>query len=215
MKTQSIGELLAAAREKSGLSVSEMAAKTHIRPAYLQALESNDFEALPEAVFVKAYIRHYARLFNLELSPLLAVLRRDYDESVKGQLIPREYLYPVIKKKQFWSPVRLLVLSVMTIFLVFLTYAAWQWYQLNRPPALVLAQPADEAQVSNQLTVSGRSDPTALVLVNDQPVALQPDGSFATQLFFPEEGPGTITVTATDKRGKSTVLQRTILVRVQ
>lgn len=212
MKTQTVGELLAAAREKAGLSLAELSAKTHIRSVYLQALENNDFDSLPEAVFVKAYIRHYARLFNLDLQPLLAVLRRDYDESSKGQLIPREYLYPVIKKNQFWSPVRMLVLSVMTIFAVFLSYAAWQWYQLNKAPDLFISQPSSDARVGAEMIVSGQTDPEAIVFVNDQPVALQADGSFSTQLYFPEEGPNTITVKATDKRGKSSSMQRSIVV---
>ena len=52
----------------------------------------------------------------------------------------------------------------------------------------------------------------AIVLVNAQPVALQADGFFNTELYFDIEGPTTITVKATDRRGKTSVVQKSIRV---
>lgn len=213
MKTQTVGELLASARQKAGYSLTEFATKTRIRAQYLQALENNEFDALPEAVFVKAYIRNYARVLGLELKPLLAILRRDYEESAKGQLIPREFLYPLIKRKQFWSPVRMMVLAVITVFLVVFAYASWQWYQLNRPPELVIQSPTEAAQVAGKITIEGQTNPDAILVINAQPVALRADGSFITDVYFPTEGPATITARVTDKKGKVTTVQRSVVVK--
>lgn len=213
MQTQTIGDLLKSAREKAHFTLEDLSKETHIKLDYLIALEDNDFDALPASTFVKAYIRNYARLFGMDEKPLFAILRRDYEESVKGQLIPREYLYPQLKKKTLWSPVRLVLFSVVTVFVVFFSYAAWQWYQLSRPPELVLSSPEEGTNVSSRVMIKGNTDDNAFVTVNSLPVALQADGSFETELYLPQEGTNTITIKATDKNGKNTVLQRNVEVK--
>lgn len=213
MQTQTIGDLLRVAREKARFTLEDLAADTHIKVEYLLALEENNFDALPAATFIKAYIRNYARVFKLDEKPLFAILRRDYEESVRGQLIPREFLYPQLKKKTLWSPVHLILLAVVVVFSVFFSYAAWQWYQLSRPPALGLVSPAENALVSSKVILKGNTSPEAILTVNSAPVALQVDGSFETELYLPQEGVSTITVKASDKNGKTSVLQRSVRVK--
>ncbi len=213
MQTQTIGDLLRAAREKAHFTLEDLAAETHIKIEYLAALEENDFDFLPAATFIKAYIRNYARLFKLDEKPLFAILRRDYEESVKGQLIPREFLYPQFKKKTSWSPVRLVLLSVALIFLIFFSYASWQWYQLSRPPELVLSNPLDDSEVSSKVLIEGNTKPDAILTINAMPVALRADGYFETEIYLPQEGTNTITIKASDKNGKTTVLQRSVKVK--
>ena len=213
MQTQTIGDLLRAAREKAHFTLEDLATDTHIKLEYLVALEENNFDFLPAATFIKAYIRNYARIFKLDEKPLFAILRRDYEESVKGQLIPREFLYPQLKKKALWSPVRLVLLSVVLVFAVFFSYAAWQWYQLSRPPELVLLTPIEDSEVSSKVIFKGDTKPDALLTVNAVPVALQANGSFETELYLPQEGVNTVTIKATDKNGKSSILQRSVKVK--
>lgn len=213
MQTQTIGDLLRSAREKAHFTLEDLAKDSHIKLEYLVALEDNNFDALPAATFIKAYIRNYARLFKLDEKPLFAILRRDYEESVKGQLIPREFLYPQLKKKTLWSPIHLVFLSVMMVFVVFFSYAAWQWYQLNRPPALVLISPEEDAEVASRVIFQGNTKANAILTINSAPVALRADGSFETELYLPQEGVNTVTIKASDKNGKSTILQRSVQVK--
>lgn len=213
MQTQTIGDLLRTAREKAHFTLEDLAQDTHIKIEYLRALEENDFDSLPAATFIKAYIRNYARVFKLDEKPLFAILRRDYEESVRGQLIPREFLYPQLKKKTLWSPVHLILLSVVLIFTVFFSYAAWQWYQLNRPPVLVLFSPVENEEVVSKVILKGNTKAEAILTVNSVPVALQADGFFETELYLPQEGMNTITIKASDKSGKSTTLQRNVRVK--
>lgn len=212
MQTQSLGDLLRNARTKARYSLEELAAATHIKLEYLEALEDNDFEALPAATFVKAYIRNYARIFDLDQKPLLAILRRDYEESVKGQLIRRDLLAPRLAKKMFYSPVQLLLVVAATVFAVFFAYAAWQWHLLTRPPMLLLSSPAEAEVVSGRVLLRGQTKPDAVLTINTMPVALQADGSFVSELYLPQAGTNTITLRATDANGKSTVLQRNVQV---
>jgi len=213
MQTQTVGDLLRSAREKAHFTLEDLAENTHIKLEYLAALEENNFDVLPAATFIKAYIRNYARVFKLDEKPLLAILRRDYEESVKGQLIPREFLYPQLKKKTLWSPIHLVFISVMSIFTVFFAYALWQWFQLNRPPMLVLTNPVEDAEVSSRVIFKGHTKTDAILTINASPVALREDGSFETELYLPQEGTNTVTIKASDKNGKNTVLQRNIQVK--
>lgn len=213
MKTKTIGELLREARQAHRVKVLDLAQRTRIRPEYLEALEQNRFQELPSATFVKGYIRSYAHLFGVEAAPLIALLRRDFKESAKGTLVPREFIKPVLKKRAFWTPVTAAVLVLAAICVAVFGYIGVQWYHFNQPPALVVQQPADHATVASQVTVTGQTSPEAQVSVNAQPVALDQQGNFQTQVFIPREGISSITVEAIDRRGKTNLVQRTVYVQ--
>ena len=213
MKTKTIGEILREERQRHRLSIEKLAQKTRIKKKYLQALENNQFDRLPAATFVKGYIKIYAQLFGFDHQPLIALLRRDFKESVKGQLVPREFIKPVLKKRQLWGPATCVVLGLALTFITLISYVGFQWYVLTQPPALTITSPVEDSLVAARVGVSGQTDADAIVTVNSQPVALQADGSFETEVYLPREGVNTISIEAQDRRGKVTLIQR--LVRVK
>lgn len=212
MKTRTIGEILKAERTYHRLTLSELSQRTRIRVEYLEALEDNQFEVLPAATFVKGYIKTYSRLFGFDYQPLVALLRRDYKESAKGKLVPREFLKPVLRRRFTWTPATVAAVSLGIVFAVVFSYVGLQWYQLNRPPDLTILSPQDNALVSSQVVIEGQTEAEATVLVNAQPVPLESDGSFKTEVFIPRQGLSTITIEATDRRGKIHLIQRTVYV---
>lgn len=213
MKTKSIGEILREERVRHRVSVEEVSQRTRIRLPYLKALEDNQFHLLPAAPFVRGYIRAYAELFGFEYAPVLALLRRDYKESAKGQLVPLEFIKPMLKKRQVWTPVTVVLVIAVMMFGSLLGYVGVQWYSFTKPPALDIVEPAENAFVSSQIVVKGQTSSDAIVLVNAQPVGLQADGTFQTEIFIPREGVASITIEATDRRGKTNVVQRTVTVQ--
>ncbi len=213
MKTKTIGEILKEERLFHRLSVEELARRTRIRPSYLEALENNQFDQLPAAAFVKGYIKTYAQVFGFDPQPLLGILRRDFKESAKGQLVPREFIKPLLRRQRPWTSVTWLMMGLVSIFVTVLLYVGVQWYNLNQPPKLIVTSPAENAEVAAQVEVAGETSPEAIVSVNNQPVALQPDGSFKTEIFLPQEGVASLTVEAKDRRGKTNLIQRTVYVR--
>ena len=214
MKTKTIGEILREERERHRVTLQELSRETRIRLHYLKSLELNAFEELPAATFVKGYIKTYARLFGFDHQPLIALLRRDFKESAKGRLVPREFIKPLLKKRPFFQ--RPVAIVIATLFLLLATVAGYvgvQWYALSQPPTVLLESPTNEESVSARVVVQGQTEPDAVVTINDQPVALQPDGTFQTEVFLSREGLNTITVKATDRRGKTTTMQRTVRVQ--
>lgn len=61
----SFGEELRKQREIRGISLKEIADATKISKRYLEAIEKNDFVALPAPVFSRGFVREYARYLGL------------------------------------------------------------------------------------------------------------------------------------------------------
>lgn len=70
--SESVGEILAAARRKKGKSLAEAEAATRIRARRLEAIEKSDWDALPDPAYVKGYIIGYAKYLGLDPQPLVA-----------------------------------------------------------------------------------------------------------------------------------------------
>ena len=69
--TEGPGAALQAAREARELSVPQVADQLKLSSAAVTALEANDWDRLPAPVFVRGYIRAYARLMALDDEELL------------------------------------------------------------------------------------------------------------------------------------------------
>ncbi|MDR0769913.1 MAG: DUF4115 domain-containing protein [Burkholderiales bacterium] len=70
----SSGVLLKTARETAGLSIDDVARVLKLAPRQIQALEQENFAALPPRTFVRGFIRNYARLLNIDAGTVLATL---------------------------------------------------------------------------------------------------------------------------------------------
>lgn len=65
-----LGHQLKIIREARGISLEEISQKTHVRLAYLQAIETNNNEALPSQMHKRGFLRLYASFLNVELDGL-------------------------------------------------------------------------------------------------------------------------------------------------
>jgi cytoskeleton protein RodZ len=65
------GPQLAAAREGCGLSVADVARQLKLSPWQVEALETDNYARMPGTVFVRGFIRNYARLVKLDPAALL------------------------------------------------------------------------------------------------------------------------------------------------
>jgi cytoskeleton protein RodZ len=74
-----LGWRLVKAREAQGLTLAVVANKLRLSADTLQALESNRYEDLPEPIFVRGYLRAYARLLEIDQKVLVAEYNRLVD----------------------------------------------------------------------------------------------------------------------------------------
>ncbi len=212
MTTKSLGEILKGARENKNLNLTQLAQLTHVPEKILASIEKNDFSVLPPAVFVQGYITACARVLGINPQPVLALLRRDYKTDESGSLLPINLTRPLYRKKlqlgpRFWLGVIMVLLATVVA-----GYIGFQYWRLLSPPAIIITEPAQNAAVAGTVLVKGQTHPEAVVSVNAQSVMVAPDGSFEIELTFPTQGVGFIEAQATNRRGKSSSVLRSVSV---
>lgn len=69
-----VGAQLRAAREGRGMSVTDVAQLLKLGPRQVESLEDGDWQGLPGITFVRGFVRNYARLVQLDATPLMAQL---------------------------------------------------------------------------------------------------------------------------------------------
>lgn len=90
-----IGNVLRAARREQGRTLADAAAETRVRETYLAALEEEDFAAMGGDVYVKGFLRSYARYLGVDPDPLLERFRSEHERLEDRTPIAPQPLPPV------------------------------------------------------------------------------------------------------------------------
>jgi cytoskeleton protein RodZ len=69
-----LGAQLAALREARGWSVEQVATQLNLAPRQIQAIELDNYDALPGMASVRGFIRAYAKLLKIDATPLLSMI---------------------------------------------------------------------------------------------------------------------------------------------
>ena len=69
--SQGPGAALQAAREEAGLSIPEVAQRLKLTVRLVEAIEANDRQKFPPSVYLRGFVRNYAKLLGLDAEPLL------------------------------------------------------------------------------------------------------------------------------------------------
>jgi cytoskeleton protein RodZ len=80
-----IGSILREARIRMGLNLKQVSEITKIRVKYLEALEEDDYGAIPGPTFIKAYLRTYATTLRLDADSLVEEYRTSYERRKSSQ----------------------------------------------------------------------------------------------------------------------------------
>lgn len=72
-----VGQRLASARQAKGLSLDYVAEKLKLSLHQVEAIEADDFSHLPAPVFVRGFVRNYARLLEIDPNSLLTALEME------------------------------------------------------------------------------------------------------------------------------------------
>lgn len=65
-ETEFTGRLLAKVRESLGIEIEEISRHTKISPAYLRAIEAEDFASLPALVYTRGFVQQLAKYLHLD-----------------------------------------------------------------------------------------------------------------------------------------------------
>ena len=81
-RIQDIGQQLASARERHGLLPCDVADRLRIRAMFVNALERQEWAVIGEFVYVRGFLKNYAKLVGLDPAPLVAQLAEEYAPEV-------------------------------------------------------------------------------------------------------------------------------------
>ncbi|MCW8868801.1 MAG: helix-turn-helix domain-containing protein, partial [Marinobacter sp.] len=90
-----VGRQLQKAREKTGLSTGDVAAAQHLRPSVIQAIESGDYSQIDSELFLKGYVRAYAKQVGLDADAVIADLDQEL-EPIRQQREQEQEANPLV-----------------------------------------------------------------------------------------------------------------------
>lgn len=74
-----LGERLRRARERAGISLDELCARTKIKVSILGAIERGDYARVPSGLFVRGFLRAYAREVGLDPEEIVAAYLDEFE----------------------------------------------------------------------------------------------------------------------------------------
>ena len=150
------GRVLSEARLRRNQTVAEIAQQLKLSASQVEALEADDYSRLPGPVFVRGFVRNYARLMDLDGEALVAGLTMPLDPLAAGAAIPHSHNIPFPDGRGPRWPIYAILIAVLAgaVVLFEFFYAS--------PPAAVTVAP------------SPKSEETAPVAPVVAPAVLQP-----------------------------------------
>jgi hypothetical protein len=136
-----LGETLRVAREAKGVTLSQAEAVTRVRGKYLRALEEADWGSLPEPLYVKGFLRSYARYLGLD--PLNVIAQYDRLSSVpRTKPVVRPAVSPLRLGANAWTGlvIGLIVFGAFAVGLIYL-YRQYSASTVPPTPVAILAIP--------------------------------------------------------------------------
>ncbi len=121
----SLGVMLRGARERLGLSVADVAAQIKFAPRQIEALEADDFKRLPEAAFLRGFVRSYAKILHLDAQTLLAALPQPKAATAESMPATVEVPFPVGHTSQKQTLV--LLGAALLLSVIVAGFAAWHF----------------------------------------------------------------------------------------
>ena len=137
------GDRLRAERIELGLSIEDVATRMHLSVGILAAIEENNFDDITAPIFVKGYLRAYARIVSLDEDELI-IQYLDYYSDEDPPINSTSNLAPEISADD--AHVKWITYLVIIGLLALL--AAWWWnqYQIETDVVSLDAEPAVSIQ---------------------------------------------------------------------
>jgi cytoskeletal protein RodZ len=149
-----LGDLLRESREQLGLDLSDVEASTRIKRSYLEALEDENFDQLPNRVAARGFLRNYAAAVSLDAGYVLELYDHESGQSILGR---RAGLGDGIELKSIamtppprFSPDLLIGFLMLTALLGIILFYVYQEYllPLDMQSESGLSVPTSEAAIA-------------------------------------------------------------------
>ncbi len=127
MNERSVGKIIEDKRKELGLTIEECSKKTRISRKFLEAIESDNYDAFPGEVYYIGFLRTYAQLLSLDANKLIHSYNKQKRIEEPAPLeeltkpLKREFKIPTLNKNSL--PIILGILVIIIVFVgVFLIF---------------------------------------------------------------------------------------------
>jgi cytoskeleton protein RodZ len=171
---RTLGQTLAAERERQGLSRADVAQRLHMSAYQIEAIENGDYARLPQGTFLRGFVRNYAKVLGLQAESLLAMLVEATAPKRPGIVVPTESIRFDPLGQRLDNPYVKAV--VIAFVLIALGFAAMYWWLFIRPtpPAAMAHKPAMEMRSQTPAAFAApapRLEPIAPPVASTPPAA--------------------------------------------
>jgi transcriptional regulator with XRE-family HTH domain len=190
-----LGERFRAAREARGLALSDVADQIRIRSVYLASIEEENWSTIGAPVYVRGFLRTYARFVGIDPEEAVAAFNRTQPTSGTGQSIATRADGSEEEEGRRRGP--LLIWVAATVAVLLIAFVVYNELTLRRPAvtasavseapsAAASAAPSAAAATPTPLP-AGPGGPRSLALVLSAPSWLRVtvDGSVSMEGTFP------------------------------
>ncbi|MBI4054104.1 MAG: DUF4115 domain-containing protein [Candidatus Doudnabacteria bacterium] len=215
VKIETLGEYLLHARESLNFSLLEVRKLTQIPEKYLESMERGDFARLPADVYVKGFLKRISSLYRVSEEVLLTQFakERGVERSLKQEQLAPVSVSSSLFPKILITPKLLGVIGILLLVAVSIVYLLLQVRSVSSAPVLNLTFPQTTTVInSSSILLRGQAEPGSRVLVNDSEIPVDENGEFR-EIINLSEGSNTLVVRAENKFGRTTTVERTVVVR--
>ena len=133
------GAVLRAARESRDIAVREVAEVLNLPVGVVEAIEANNHDLLPSAVFAKGYIRAYAKLLELDSDPLIATFPDASNVTAEVEVVVRDWMGEFFRE----NPRQVVGGAIGLVSILLLSLVTWFWPDADARPEIELELPEE------------------------------------------------------------------------
>lgn len=205
-----LGEKLQKIRAEYRVELSEVARETGVRLEYLGYLEHGEYAKLPADVYIRGFLRSYARFLGVDPKALVRLYERERSIAKNLGKEPEKALAATARPSRKFSffvvtPRVMIGGAVAACVLGIALYLYGEYRTFVSEPYLVLLEPSDGQTVSSdESMVVGKTDKDAKLFLNDQPVFVNESGEFRERVRL-QPGVNMVTVKVVNRFEKERV----------
>jgi len=177
---ESVGSQLKAGRERLGLSLSDIAAKTRVPTRHLESIELSNYDALPGQTYTLGFARSYAKALEMDAAAISDALRSELAQNGhEGYQAPIQNYEPtdparVPSKTLAWTSAAIAAVA-LTAYLIF------------RSLTLTDAAPADELVTVPISATPSATAPISALSASNSDVVITATGNAWVKIYDADE----------------------------
>jgi cytoskeletal protein RodZ len=218
IEQKTVGSLLKEKRKQKNLTLQEVSNSTKINPVFLKSLEEGKYNDLPSEVYVKGFLKNYAKFLEINSDNALALYRREVEISNNKSTIGTTNKILEQKLGLEITPNRIMAIFIVAAILFVILYIGSYVSQIFKSPELSLSQPVAISSNEKQtfltkdpiIDIAGNIEPGSKLTINGQRFETNNFESFSTQLAV-SEGTNTFVFVAENQFGRTTNVELIVI----